>query len=164
MSFIANSSARPLAAFQEMLIGLYAGLAGGIAEVAWVVFYAGLGDGSAIVARGVTATVVPGLAAGAYAVPLGIAIHMALAAALGIAIALTVPPLLPRSWGAVPRMLAVVASLAVVWSINFGVVLPLVNPSFVDLLPLAASLASKLLFGIAAALVIGTAHGAERMS
>lgn len=164
MSFIANSSARPLAAFQEMLIGLYAGLAGGIAEVAWVVFYAGLGDGSAMVARGVTATIMPGLAAGAYSVPLGIAIHMALAAALGIAIALVLPVLLPLSWGAVPRMLAVVASLAVVWSINFGVVLPLVNPAFVDLMPLSASLASKLLFGIAAALVIETTHGAERMS
>lgn len=95
---------------------------------------------------------------------LGIAIHMALAAVLGIAIAVLVRAVLPRSWGAVRRMLVVVASLALVWSVNFGIVLPLVNPGFVDLLPLSVSLASKLLFGVAAAVVMEVAHGAERVA
>jgi hypothetical protein len=38
-----------------------------------------------------------------------------------------------------------------VWAVNFFVVLPVINPQFVDLVPYAISLVSKVLFGVAAA-------------
>jgi hypothetical protein len=43
------------------------------------------------------------------------------------------------------------AALFCVWAINFFVVLPLVSPSFLDMVSYPASLMSKLLFGLAAA-------------
>jgi hypothetical protein len=60
-----------------------------------------------------------------------------------------------RSVGGVQQGLALYATvstaLLIVWAINFFVVLPFVSPGFVDVVPYAVSLLSKLLFGIAAA-------------
>ena len=50
--------------------------------------------------------------------------------------------------------LCVVGLLVAVWAINFFILLPLINPGFVTLLPLAASFTSKLLFGSGAALTL----------
>jgi hypothetical protein len=134
--------------------GVIAGAAGGLAEVAWVTLYAGLTGGNpAILARGVTTAA--GVSALLPAAPatLGIAVHMALAVLLGVA--------LTFAWNAVsarrpttnpyPFMLTALAS---VWAINFLVVLPIVSPAFIHLLAYPVSLASKLLFGVAAAEVL----------
>lgn len=58
-------------------------------------------------------------------------------------------------------------ALTIVWGINFFVVLPLLSPyfvdlnrSFVELIPYPASLTSKLMFGLTAAVVLrGKAGG-----
>jgi len=140
-------------------IGAVAGLAGGAAEILWITIYRNLSVGNAAeVARGVTETLSPTLGAGPAAVPLGIAIHMALAIALGVAIAVIVPRLLPRA-SAVIQALAVVAALIGVWALNFLVVLPLINPDFVTVVPYGTSLVSKVLFGVAAALVLRVSAG-----
>jgi hypothetical protein len=47
----------------------------------------------------------------------------------------------------------VTLALATVWAVNFLVVLPYLNPGFVDLLPYSVTLVSKLLFGVSAATV-----------
>lgn len=133
-------------------IGVLAGLAGGVAEVAWVAGYSALtGASGAAVARGVTTAFLPGLADRPLAVGLGIAIHMMLAVGLGIAVAaaFSVPTL--RRVGDWPRSTLVVLTLGIVWAFNFLVVLPVLEPSFVTVLPLAVTLASKLLFGCGAA-------------
>lgn len=134
--------------------GLWAGLAGGAAEVAWIAIYRGLaGAGSADVARGITETVFPALAAAPYSVALGLAIHMVLAVGLGLAVAVLVARALPSLAGSWAEFALVVAILAGVWCMNFLVVLPVVNPAFVTIVPFGASLASKTLFGVSAALV-----------
>jgi len=46
------------------------------------------------------------------------------------------------------------AALFYVWAINFFVVLPFVSPAFTSIVPYAVSLASKLLFAVAAAEVV----------
>jgi len=51
---------------------------------------------------------------------------------------------------------AVVGVLVLVWTMNFLVILPVVNPAFVTIVPYGASLTSKVLFGVAAALVFHT--------
>ena len=145
---------------QWLRVGALAGLAGGAAEVIWVWLYAGLSAAEAAsVASGVTGTVWPVLAASSAAVPLGIVIHMALAIVLGIAVAVLVPSVLPRSRSAVLEPLAVVGVLIAVWAINFLVILPMVNPAFVGLLPYGATLTSKVLFGLAAAAVLRANRG-----
>lgn len=135
--------------------GMLAGFAGGAAEVAWIALYGGLsGGGAAEVARGVTDTLYPNLAATPQAVPLGVAIHMGLAIMLGLAVAVLLRSLYPRMQGTALESLAVIGILAAIWGMNFFVVLPVINPAFVELVPYSASLVSKLLFGIAAASVL----------
>ena len=78
----------------------------------------------------------------------GLAIHMAIAAMLGMAVAAALAPM--RLRGA--TLYAVLTgALAAVWAVNFLIVLPLVNPAFVGIVPMAVSFVSKLLFGVAAA-------------
>ena len=137
-----------------MTLGFLAGLAGGLAEVAWIALYQTVtGHDAAIVARGVTESVLPAFAMSPAALPLGVAIHMALSVVLGLAIAIMVPRALPRLAGTVLEPVAVVTALVAVWAVNFFVVLPVVNPDFVTVVPYAASLISKTLFGVAAAFV-----------
>lgn len=135
--------------------GALAGLAGGLAEIVWIAFVMHLtGHEAAVVAKGVTLSVLPDYARTGAAVPLGIIIHVTLAVALGIAVALLVTHLVPRIAGTMMEPLAVVFSLVGVWAVNFFVVLPVINPDFVALVPYGASLTSKVLFGVAAAFVL----------
>ena len=50
------------------------------------------------------------------------------------------------------------AVLAAIWVVNFLVVLPIVNAEFVSLLPYSVTLGSKLLFGVAMAMVLSGAQ------
>jgi hypothetical protein len=129
-----------------LTIGILAGLAGGVAEVAWVSLYAAMtGAKAAAVARGVTDTMGIGVSSPAA---IGVAIHMALAAILGIVVAAA---LAPTRLEGVRLYGALIWALAGVWTVNFMIVLPLINPAFVDIVPLGVSFTSKLLFGVAAA-------------
>lgn len=136
------------------IVGMLAGLAGGAIEIGWIALYQNLtGHDAAVVARGVTQSLLPGVASAPAAVPLGLAIHMGLAIALGLVIAVALPRLAPRLVGTALEPVAVVAALIGVWAMNFFVVLPAINPAFVTLVPYGASLTSKVLFGFAAAFV-----------
>src|SRR5580693_243131 len=107
--------------------GLCIGLAGGLAEIGVVWLYSALtGADAAAIARHVAATI--GLNGGSAAT--GVAIHMGLAAALGVGLNAALRIVAGRSardWIVFSFMLG---SLAVVWAINFFVVLPLVSPGF----------------------------------
>ena len=127
---------------------LLIGLVGGLAEIPVVWLYSALtGGDAAMVARHVASAVgLDGASATA-----GVAVHMGLAAALGIVLTAMVQglaPLLDRD-GAIWAFM--MGGLAAVWAINYFIVLPIVSPDFVHLLPFAITLASKLAFGIAAA-------------
>ncbi len=135
--------------------GALAGIVGGAAEIAWVIAYGTFSDtGIADVARGVTHAVLPAVAGTALAVPLGVVLHMALAVALGVALAVALGPLFAHTRPALAGPAAVIATLVIIWAVNFFAVLPALDPSFLQLLPLAATLASKTLFGAAAAAVL----------
>ena len=139
---------------RELTIGTIAGLAGGVAEVAWIWTYAAATNmDAATVARAVTDTV--GIGAQSP-VAGGVATHMVLAAILGIAVAFALRPL-----RGIRLYAAMTSVLALVWAVNFLVVLPLVNPAFVDIVPMGVSFASKLLFGLAAAWSFQLARSAE---
>ncbi len=134
--------------------GAIAGLAGGAAEILWIAIYANLSGGEAsAVARGVTQTVFPQLITSGATVPLGIAIHLGLAIVLGIAIFVLVRSILPPTLPPAVEPVVVVGLLVGVWTLNFFIILPALNPAFVTLVPYTTSLISKVLFGAAAALV-----------
>ncbi len=143
-------------------LGTLAGLAGGLGEIVWIYLYAALtGNDAATVARGVSSAV--GLGSTEAPILLGIGIHMALAVALGVALAFALRPAFTHFKGKGATYATVVIILAGVWAANFLVVLPRVNPAFVSLVPFQISLLSKLLFGLAAAFVF-CSPGAIRSS
>lgn len=155
MIFVPAVSIQHLRAPRGWSTGSLAGLAGGSAEVAWIVLYERLSGGDAAgVAHGVTDSLFPTLAAAPLAVPLGVAIHMVLAILFGIAIAAVLRSMLPSVSGTALEPVVVTGMLVGVWAVNFFVVLPALNPAFVSLVPYGASLISKVLFGIATAFVL----------
>jgi hypothetical protein len=87
-------------------------------------------------------------------VALGIFIHMTIAFVLGIALTFAWRIVRPHFSANASLFSFMLASLAGVWAVNFFLVLPAVSPAFIDLLPYPVSLASKLLFGVAAAAVL----------
>jgi len=131
-----------------------AGLAGGAAEVAWVGLHAlATGTPAAPIAEQITASLLPLSAVGAAAVPIGLLIHFSLALAVGAAFCALVHPIASR-YGRDVVLASALAALAAIWTFNFFVLLPVLNPTFVGLLPLPVTLASKLGFAIAMAAVL----------
>jgi hypothetical protein len=132
------------------LLVLLAGAAGGLAEILWVMIYSAFTPVSgAVVAREVTASFFPALAAGSYGMWLGIGIHMALALLLGYAFAYLVWKPFVRSRGPLATLAVSALTLATVWTVNFFVVLPSLNPAFITLMPYSVTFASKMLFAVA---------------
>lgn len=138
-----------------------AGLAGGTAEMLWVAAYSAATPASGIeVARQVAATALPATAGLASAPLIGVLIHIALSIALGLAVAkLLLGLLVPTRHGGSALLAGALAALAAVWAVNFFVILPLLNPAFVTLLPLAVALVSKLLFGLAMGMALAAQGG-----
>jgi hypothetical protein len=134
---------------------LVAGLAGGIAEILWVAAYGAFAPVSATeVAREVTASLLPGAAASAAAPALGVAIHLALSVILAGAFVAALLKVFPGRHSVAAYVGLAVVALAGIWALNFLFVLPLLNPRFVTLMPYAATLVSKALFGLAMGAVL----------
>lgn len=126
-----------------------AGLAGGIAEVAWVGAYDAVNHANSLqVLRQIVASVAPGLTTTSAAPVLGMAMHLLLSVALAIAYGKLIAVPMRCCSGLGASMFAGAVALGAVWALNFFVLLPVLNPAFVELMPYAASLVSKLLFGI----------------
>lgn len=128
--------------------GAAIGVAGGLAEVLVVGVYSSFAGIDAAGVAGAIATAVrvdPGSAAS------GLAIHMSLSAALGIALLASAKACgLLRDGSASLAYSMGLLALGAIWSLNFFIVLPIVSPGFVHLLPYAVTLASKLMFAVAA--------------
>ena len=134
---------------------LSAGLAGGIAEIVWLGLVGSQAAGGADeVARQVTATLLPWAGTLAIAPFAGAVIHLLLSVLVAFLFWRLV--WLPFASQLTPVAVALcgLGSLTVVWLANFMVILPVLNPEFVTLLPLWATLISKLLFGLAMTAVL----------
>lgn len=135
--------------------GVLAGIAGGTAEIVWISATSILANISATnVAYGVVASVGLGIAPSTLSVLVGVAIHMAVAVALGIAVSVACFALFGRTLQGAALYGLVVMALVGDWAFNFLVLLPLINPAFVEAVPYPISFLSKLLFGLAAAEVL----------
>ena len=137
----------------------WAGIAGGTVEVVWVALFCLFSPlQSSLVAEEVARSFSPQMM-GMPAVAAGLIIHYALAVLVAGMFAMT----LMRWLGQRKDMRSVIGmsatALAAIWAINFFVILPLVNASFVTLMPYAVTLASKLGFGVAMGWVFGIRAG-----
>lgn len=144
---------RPLPLWSLVLI---ASLAGGMAEIAWVSLYAGFTPlEGAVVAREVAASLLPAAwAVGTGGAWRGILIHVLLALALGYAFAYVLWRSFMRPRGMVATLGISVLTLACAWTMDFFVVLPVLNPAFLALMPYPVTFASKMLFALAMALIL----------
>jgi hypothetical protein len=141
-------------ALETIRRGAIAGAAGGLAEIAWVTLYAtATAANPATLARGVTTAAGMTALFPADPIALGVTVHMGIAVMLGIALAFVWQALSSRRAQTMNPFPFTVAALAAVWMINFFVVLPVVSPTFIQLVPYSVSLISKLLFGLAAGVV-----------
>lgn len=128
---------------------LLAGVAGGLAEMAWIMFYSSASSTSGIeVARQVTASVYPSASNAFWAPWAGAGLHLLLSAVLGLAFVFS----LWRSCSGRPSAGAIwtsaVVGLCAIWAINFFIVLPAMSSSFATLMPYGVTLLSKTLFGV----------------
>lgn len=135
-----------------------AGLAGSLAEVLWIKLFCAASGSSAIgVLRQITATVFAGSADAAWAPAAGIVLHFLLGVLIAVAFGIGLRNGPRRRAGSTTHVAAALVVLATIWVINFFVLLPALNPSFVTIVPLWASFVSKLLFGVAMAMTLGAA-------
>jgi len=136
------------------LTGVLGGLAGGLAEVAWIGLYSeATGANGFDIIRRVADTVFPGILRMDAAPSVGFAIHFGLSAALGFVLSRPLTSIGVRQPGALlPICMGI---LGLVWCMNFMFILPVINPTFPLLLPIWVTFASKLLFGAALAGFIG---------
>ena len=127
-----------------------AGMIGGMMEIGWVSIYSSISSVSAIeVAREISVTILPYTADSYYAPMLGLFIHLLLSMLLVISFAATILKPAVRRYGKLGIMLSSMMILGIVWVVNFFIVLPILNPSFILLMPYIVTLISKLLFGLA---------------
>ena len=132
--------------------GVVAGVAGGLAEIAWVTLYAGAtGADPATLARGVTTAAGVSALFPSAPVAVGVTTHMVLAVTLGIALSFGWQALSSHRLNIASPFRFVLAALVGIWAVNFFVLLPGISPAFIHLLPYSVSLVSKVLFGLAAA-------------
>jgi hypothetical protein len=140
--------------FETLRVGTLGGIAGGLAEVGWISAY-GAATGTPVlpVVRGIVESMIPQAAASPWAPALGVLIHLGLAVMLGIGLAIAVRNVAYRFANRHSEFGVSVLVLSAVWSVNFLILLPYINPGFVHLLPYSVTLLSKLLFGLAAAAI-----------
>lgn len=140
-----------------------AGLAGGLAEVLVIAFYAlGTGRDGWAIAAAIAGTVDPSLGTGMFAAVAGLVIHFALSLLVAICFAVTLLPMIRTDAKTV--LVTALASLAFIWAINFFIVLPALNPGFLTLVPPATGFISKAMFGLAMSAVFARAPHSREIS
>jgi hypothetical protein len=139
-----------------LLTGGVAGLIGGLVEFGWVTLYTDItgGDPHQFAPGIVSATSVRALLPGRPDSLPSVMVDLLFAVVLGIALTFAwraIRTARPDVTNPLPFSLA---TLAVIWVINFFVVLPITRPEFVHVVPYGVSLTSSLLFGAAVAAVL----------
>lgn len=144
-----STNAKPRVMHRAIIL---AGLAGAMAEVAWVALFCALTPLSGTeVLRQITASIFPTMHGSVFAPVLGFVLHFALGVAVAYAFGLLIWRTFARRPGTGTTLGLALLALAVIWGFNFLVLLPEVNGEFVGLMPYAVTFASKMLFGIAMA-------------
>lgn len=131
----------------NLALGAFAGLAGGAAEMIWISIAHPFGGTSPVlVARAITAAFDRSFAAAPSAAMLGTSIHLVLSALLGSIMYVAWVGLMKSPRLNLSIMPFSIATLMAVWAMNFYVMLPSINPGFIELVPVWTGLISKLSF------------------
>lgn len=141
-----------------------AGLSGALAEVAWTASYCALTPlRGADVLREIAASMFPSIASSDVAPAVGLTLHFALGIAVSYGFCVLVWPYVRRK-GSSATFAAALLALLLIWAGNFFLLLPAVNPRFVELLPYGVTLISKALFAVAMTAALNALSTAGRPS
>lgn len=140
---------RPVRNKNELLYFIcIAGLAAGMAEITWIAIYTSLSQQSSLYIAEQISYTIAGKALN-FAALYGIGIHIVLSILLTFIIVLWVIKSHPYLLQSKPRLIAVMCLiLSAVWFINFFIILPWLNPVFVNIVPYSVSFISKNLFAL----------------
>lgn len=137
---------------------LLAGMCGGMAEVLWIGMYSFFSGASLItIGAAISATFWPSSANLVFAPILGLVIHLGLSLLLALVLGNVLQRMFAPRQSQIGIVVVAIAMLALVWKINFYLVLPIWNPGFIGLLPLSVTFVSKLLFGVSMGLILALA-------
>ena len=126
-----------------------AGMAGGMAEILWFVMIGLLLSLNVQdVATGITSSVIPDLSHAGYAAPMGIIIHLLLSVILAAIYLFTLGRWSVSRFKLTGQLITGATALVLVWAVNYYLILPILNPSFIEATTYSLSLLSKVLFGI----------------
>ena len=127
---------------------IFSGFIGGMAEVLFMLFYSFVSKGSLVVIGSeITKSFFKSYEAGVDAALLGLLIHFLLAFVVSFFFITVIMPLFNAFNHPNRIMLMSLVYLAMIWCLNFLILLPKVNVAFVHLFPYMVTFASKLLFG-----------------
>ena len=137
-----------------------AGMVGGSAEILWfmligVVLSFNIQD----VATGITTSIFPYEGSLHYSASIGVAIHLFLSVLLAALYMITLGRWSLSRYRLFGQLIVGMSALAFVWVVNYFVVLPILNPSFIETTTYSLSLLSKVFFGIAMALTFNYLKG-----
>jgi hypothetical protein len=134
--------------FLSYKLALIAGIVGGAIETVWLWFLSQIMPLDLHeVARQTTLSLYVFSGKGTWLVPLGIAIHAAISIAVGMAFAYVVNKSPATMHKLVMIPVLSIGFLLFIWLMNFAFILPVLNPTFLTLIPFTATLMSKILFG-----------------
>lgn len=149
-------------AYFSYKLALIAGLVGGATEILWLMFLCRfLPLDLAEVARQTALSIYIFSQTSQWLILWGIAIHISMSMAVGLLFAY----IINRSPDALHKItltpLLSIAFLLVIWIVNFALILPILNPTFMALMPLIATLMSKVLFGCGMGITFVWAKGGQ---
>jgi hypothetical protein len=125
-----------------------AGLVGGTIETVWLLFLSQiLPIDLPEVARQTSLSLYVFKGTSAWLIPMGIVIHATISIAVGLVFAYIINKAPSTLHKLVLLPVLAIGFLLFIWLMNFAFILPVLNPTFMTLIPLTATLMSKILFG-----------------
>jgi uncharacterized membrane protein YagU involved in acid resistance len=158
MSYQANDFG-PTPKIKLWKLVFWSGLIAGLSEIIWITLYCLATNTNGFhIAHRITETVFPSLPYSNHSLVLGILIHFTLSLLSSIAFIRTLWLPFTRHYHKSVTLIFGALLGMILWMLNFWVILPLINKSFVRSLPHAITLISELIFGVTLAWSISVFH------
>ena len=141
-----------------------AGVAAGMAEIVWITTYTSITQQSSLYIAEQISYTITGQGLG-FAALYGIGVHIILSILLTFVIVLWVIKVYPSLFKSKSWLIATMCLiLSGVWFINFFIILPWLNPAFVNIVPYSMRFISKNLFALTLAFFICKMGGLTQLS
>jgi len=130
-------------------LALWSGLTAGLSEIIWISLYCILSNTDGFhIAHQITETIFPTYSYSSGSLVLGLTIHFTLSLLSSIAFIRTLWLPFTRHYHKSVTLIFGILLGMIIWMLNFWVILPIINHSFVQLLPNLVTFISEIIFGL----------------